>query len=1304
MSDKAENGNSAPKANAAPPAPPNRDAMIAMAMGVDVATVERGKSMSMFSMFKYQPGCDKAQLIIACIISILAGLGMPMVAVAFGMVHDGFDKDEGEDNADVYAEVNKICIMFCYIGASLLVLWTLLYALWMPLGEKCASTYRLKYYEALLAQNITWYDNEKPQELPVSLSTKCDLIREGTGEKFGNLLSTVCMTFAGLIVSLYFGWHLCLIMIVFSPMLILSVKKVITVSQNSMKDSMILNKQAGGIVEETLASIKTVLSFGAENYEIEKYLGVIETVKTRANKSNKVKAMAFAFLKFTFLAIYAVGFFFGGIMMKEDVYLHTLGRDYSIGSIIACLVGYIFAFFSVGNCLPQLAAVFQGKIAAVALFGLIDKTAEDKKTIIAANKIDPSMKATNIRFNNVSFQYPTRCTEPTFTNLNLEFEEKKMTGICGSSGSGKSSIVQLIERFYEPSSGEVSMDGENITSFDLTKYRQMIGYVGQEPVLFNTSILKNIRYGKPTATIEEVQEAARKANCYNFIMKFDKGFDTVVGTGGSQVSGGQKQRIAIARAIVKNPSILIMDEATSALDLKAEKKIQEAIAKISRGITTIVIAHRIATIRGADKIIVMEEGKVVEEGSHVQLVKNTEGKYIELIHNQEVGYDQNIIDVPEGSDLASLGSTVLSQEVLDTTPMLAKNPRKKSDSEKQVGADEIQIAVAEEELKKKKAPKPGFGRIMKENKEKKGTMVAALISSIGVGAVFPLFGLTWSMCIQALMINDDEEMFEEVWKRTIYLMLTGVLNGGASYILFIAFGKLSTHVTCKLRGALFTHLLQLPPVYFDQPENAPSKLNGVLSDDTAKVNAVLENQIGTMLQCTFALIIAVTIACFYSWRMALITVCLMPLFGASGYFTHKVIFHLASIKLQKIHEKSLQLVSESVQNIRTVASFANEGFLLNMFNDLLLAPRKNIQKEGFLVGLMYGIGEGGKTCVFGLTFFLAGLMVNEYDEDPGNVLIALYVIMFGSFALGNSKQFAGDATKAQVSIAKIYKIEDTVPSIQGGDAEIDASSILIEFRDVYFKYREEEEWVLKGFSAVFNSPARIAIVGMSGSGKSSLLQLLLRFYEINKGEILINHQSIRNYQLSSLRKTFSYVIQEPTLFDRSFKENIEYNTKNVGKEELVKSLKCACADEFLIERYKGMDEALAANAGFKTFLSGGQKQRLAIARAILRGSKIMMMDEATSALDKVTEEAVTKGIEESWKEDKIWIIVAHRLSTVQQMNTIYVLDNGQVAEHGTYEELLNNENGPFYNLYHGWAAAEIQGADGADGPTHQKLL
>jgi len=356
-----------------------------------------------------------------------------------------------------------------------------------------------------------------------------------------------------------------------------------------------------------------------EKTEIRSYATYLDKVTQLTKRSDCALGVSLGFFLFSIYVAYSYAFLIGGVFVNEGVWNDNFDRPYRAGDSIAVFFAVLFGLFALSSTGPCFNAVAEGKAAGKLAFDVIDRAPtinQDSKTCV-----EHQLEGL-IRFENVDFFYPARPDQQVLRNFSHTFGVGQTTAIVGPSGSGKSTIVQLIERFYEPSSGEVFVDGKSLKKLKLRSLRQQIGYVPQEPILFNTTIKKNVLMGKPDATDEEIIEALRKTNAWEFVSKYPKGINHEVGAGGGQLSGGQKQRIALARAFIKKPKLLIFDEATSALDKVNEAEVQGAIEKMKKElgtVTSIVIAHRLSTIRNADKILVLKKGVLVEEGTHEEL-------------------------------------------------------------------------------------------------------------------------------------------------------------------------------------------------------------------------------------------------------------------------------------------------------------------------------------------------------------------------------------------------------------------------------------------------------------------------------------------------------------------------------------------------------------------------------------------------------------------------------------------------------------------------------------------------------------
>jgi len=331
---------------------------------------------------------------------------------------------------------------------------------------------------------------------------------------------------------------------------------------------------------------------------------------------------SFASTNFVIFCVYALGFWYGGNLVANG--------ELEPGSILTTFFSVVFGAFGLGQAFQQIPDIAKAKGAAAAIFAVIDRTPE-----ILPNENGEKLAKIegNIQLKNIVFNYPTRPDIKVMDGFSLEIKAGETIALCGPSGGGKSTVIALIELFYKPISGQVLLDGSDINNFNLKWYRQQIALVSQEPILFATSIADNIRYGKAGATMDEIIAAAKAANAHTFISSLPKQYDTQCGEKGLQMSGGQKQRIAIARAVLKNPQILLLDEATSALDAESESLVQDALENLRKGRTSIIIAHRLSTIQNANKIAVIEKGKVIEIGKHNELLEMN-GAYKNLVQKQ----------------------------------------------------------------------------------------------------------------------------------------------------------------------------------------------------------------------------------------------------------------------------------------------------------------------------------------------------------------------------------------------------------------------------------------------------------------------------------------------------------------------------------------------------------------------------------------------------------------------------------------------------------------------------------------------
>lgn len=519
-------------------------------------------------------------------------------------------------------------------------------------------------------------------------------------------------------------------------------------------------------------------------------------------------------------------------------------------------------------------------------------TAIDRKSLIdvtsTTGKTLPSSELEgHIEFKNVSFNYPTRPDVQVLKNFTLKIEPNKTVALVGSSGSGKSTIIGLLERFYDPIEGEILIDGVPIKEWNLKTLRGFIGLVGQEPVLFQNSIKQNIAWGKISedkeVSLEEIIEVCKKSNAYDFINELPNKYDTLVGEKGALLSGGQKQRIAIARALIKNPPILLLDEATSALDTESERLVQDALDNASSNRTTIVIAHRLSTIKNADKIVVMHKGEIKEVGKHDELIAK-KGVYYDLVKAQELNTHKEKDDddeEKEDDDNVTNNEEVGINFDEDNKSTQLKKIITKDSTTKSIKSLEEEIKEKEEKYKHTKAP---FSRLFKLNKPELLFIIIGTIASAVNGTIFPLFALLFSAILSTLSkIDRPDELRREANFLSGLFALIAVGVFFAEFFKNTSFMISSERLTKRIRLMTFGQLIKQEVAFFDKEDNGTGILTAKLAVDATRVEGLTGSLMGNIIQTAVTIALGLGLAFAYGWKLTLVVVAAAPTVGIANY-------------------------------------------------------------------------------------------------------------------------------------------------------------------------------------------------------------------------------------------------------------------------------------------------------------------------------------------------------------------------------------------------------------------------------------
>ncbi|CAF1432493.1 unnamed protein product [Adineta steineri] len=978
--------------------------------------------------------------------------------------------------------------------------------------------------------------------------------------------------------------------------------------------------KAGQIAQEVFSSLRTVLSFNGSKYQQKQYDKELKLNEWCTVRKDAAFGAFFGWLFFINFIVYSIGFTFGSILMSYETH-----RILTISEILVVVNMFAQALSFLNSVGPFFQSISEAQGAAVSVFQLIDEVHDEnlnEKEILEENISDENSISDingDIEFDNVSFSYPSRETATALNNLKLIARANQTTALVGSSGCGKSTCVSLLLRYYEPSSGRIMIDGQSITDYKIKQFRQNIGVVSQEPILFGISIYENIRFGKLNATREEIEQAAEQANAHNFIMKLPNKYETLVGERGIQLSGGEKQRIALARALVKQPNILLLDEATSALDNASEKIVQEALDRACKNRTTIVIAHRLTTIQNADYIYVLDKGSVIEEGTHETLMIKEGGKYQTMVKMQQ------------------------SEKTIDT----------------QDGLMYMTQAAAEDEEQ---------------------------ISCLLGGLRGPLFSILLATIINVSdLFEFNDCKYTDIRRRVSITSGLFILLGAAFMILhffqFVTFGIAGAKLVSRLRLKAFACLLRQEVAYFDRPENSSGAICTQLSSNAAAIEDMAGSRLGVICEGLSMSTFGFLLGFFYNWELTIIIA--IP-------FVILLIANVMQIRLSswlktqsdRIYCQASTLAVEVLTNMRTVKQLSMENEVLRQYSNMIDQVLRMSWRPEALFATVFGLYWMMDSLILGLLYWRALVLVENNELDMNDIVI---ISAFGIFALGSIKVAGMLARRIGASFAAahaFFDLFDRIPTIDNGSnkgQKLTNFSEETEFNQVKFIYPSRPTvLVLNKLQLSIKSGQRIALVGASGCGKSTIIQLLERFYDVTNGQLTLDGVDIRKLNIQWLRSCLGVVSQEPILFDLTIAENIAYGLENIPMDEIVLAATKANIHQFIQQLPQGYETKVGVKG---SFLSGGEKQRIAIARVLIRRPKILLLDEATSAMDPYNERIVQEALDQAQTEDssRTSIIIAHRLSTIRSCDVIHVLEMGRIVESGTHIELIQ-KGGIYYKM------------------------
>ncbi|XP_022133517.1 ABC transporter B family member 20 isoform X2 [Momordica charantia] len=1193
------------------------------------------------------------------------------------------------------------------------------------------------------------------------------LIQSALSEKVGNYIHNMATFFSGLVIGFINCWQIALITLATGPFIVAAGGISNIFLHRLAENIQDAYAEAASIAEQAVSYVRTLYAFTNETLAKYSYATSLQATLRYGILISLVQGLGLGFT-------YGLAICSCALQLWVGRFLVTHQKAHG-GEIITALFAVILSGLGLNQAATNFYSFDQGRIAAYRLFEMISRSSS------ASNQdgVTPSSIQGNIEFRNVYFSYLSRPEIPILSGFYLTVPAKKAVALVGRNGSGKSSIIPLMERFYDPTLGEVLLDGENIKNVKLEWLRSQIGLVTQEPALLSLSIRDNIAYGR-NATLDQIEEAAKIAHAHTFISSLEKGYDTQVGRAGIELMEEQKIKLSIARAVLLNPSILLLDEVTGGLDFEAEKAVQAALDLLMLGRSTIIIARRLSLIRNADYIAVMEEGQLVEMGTHDELL-SLDGLYTELLKCEEAAklprrmpvrnYKESSTFQIEKDSSASHSVQEPSSPKMTKSPSLQRVPgvfrptdgvynnslespkvpspppekmlengqifdssvdkepsirRQDSFEMRLPELPKIDVQSAHRQMsngsdpespisplltsdpKSERSHSQTFSRLHSQSddfrmkaKEAKDTKLKkspafwrlaelsfaewlyAVLGSLGAaifGSFNPLLAYVIALIITAYYRRDEgHNIRHEVDRWCLIIACMGFVTVIANFLQHFYFGIMGEKMTERVRRMMFSAMLRNEVGWFDEEENSADTLSMRLANDATFVRATFSNRLSIFIQDSAAVIVALLIGMLLQWRLALVALATLPVLTVSA-IAQKLWLAGFSRGIQEMHRKASLVLEDAVRNIYTVVAFCAGNKVMELYRLQL----NKIFKESFLHGMAIGFAFGFSQFLLfacnALLLWYTPLSVQNHTKDLPTALKVYMVFSFATFALVEPFGLAPYILKRRKSLISVFEIIDRVPKIDPDDnSALKPPNVYgsIELKNVDFCYPTRPEvLVLSNFSLKVNGGQTVAVVGVSGSGKSTIISLIERFYDPVAGQVLLDGRDLKNYNLRWLRNHLGLVQQEPIIFSTTIRENIIYARHNASEAEMKEAARIANAHHFISSLPHGYDTHVGMRG---VDLTPGQKQRIAIARVVLKNAPILLLDEASSSIESESSRVVQEALDTLIMGNKTTILIAHRAAMMRHVDNIVVLNGGRIVEEGTHDSLVA-KNGLYVRL------------------------
>eukprot|EP01105_Mastigella_eilhardi_P018810 TRINITY_DN4387_c0_g1_i1.p1 TRINITY_DN4387_c0_g1~~TRINITY_DN4387_c0_g1_i1.p1 ORF type:complete len:1287 (-),score=250.85 TRINITY_DN4387_c0_g1_i1:999-4859(-) len=1232
-----------------------------------------GSLRTYFKLYTYTSWPDRLLIAVGLASACANAASFPLFAVCLGLFLDKLSIDVDK----TVSNINKIALYMTLISVCGFMVAYAQSITFSTISCHISDRIRIAYFKSFLSQEKAWHDNYPIGKTEQAMTVYANQVQRGVGPKISDICYALLFMVAAIVVAFSYLPKLAAVILASVPAIGAVTAIVITGMSRLAGKLAVISAELVTFVLERLRGHRTIAALCAQEASLTEFQVKLSTAHRAENLWSFFNGLNMGVVISCLFATYALVMWYGGQLCNKG--------DATAGDVFTVFFVLLNGTTTLATALPNLKLIKEASRAGAAFFAVIDRAPRVMPHSAAPRS---SGICGSLRLQNVRFAFPSKPDVEVMRGLNLDVPVGQYIGIVGSSGCGKTTLFALLQRLYDACDGQIEIDGVPIGEYDLQYLRSRIAVVSQEPVLFPTTIAANIAFGcaHGHAPEEQIVAAAKAANAHDFISALPEQYSTVLGERGTQLSGGQKQRIAIARALIKNPAILLLDEITSALDSESQKLVEESLSTFVKGRTTISIAHRLSALRHCDRIVTIEGGVVTQDGTHEQLRTLASGYYFSMCATQ---FDQpggnKVGTTPEGPEVsaAPVKQSVTKEEQSEGHDYhCVEIPRADPFADATVVSHVTRrrrawwataIRLIDRYVLYRTRCLPELLPI--QLRQSWVLVLTSCAATLVYALCWPAFAWATADCV-FVMVKTNMPPFwynsEKVRNICFFLLGLGVVAGLSNFYAVFASWLVCVRLERYLKAMTFRVLLGQDTDFFDKPENKSDSLAAMISTHAPAVAPVGYPSFRTRFQAVGLILGGIGVSIYGNWRLGLAFSSMSPFLCVLAFYrTYTALSHGDPF----IFRHSVAIAVQAAGVIDTVIQMCIEPLLTDHFVACITALRWKRIRMNLKTAFFYSGCQLLSNLSMSFAIWYIGKLLKSHPEDDYvGYFRTLFAVLYTAAMAGDAIAMGPDFSKVESSAQLIADLPKPVVDVYNDGNGPSQFPETIKLEDVSYAYPlRPQVFVLDKLSLTVPRNKKVALVGSSGCGKSTILQILMRFAYPGSGLITIGDLPLQDFNVKWLRSHIGYVGQEPTLFT----DNIVLGKHAVTEEQVIAAAKAATAHGFICKFPTGYQTMLGTKG---ISLSGGQKQRIAIARAIVNRPPLLILDEATSALDPRTERLVQTALDNIIRDmDCTCVVVAHQLSTIKDSDVIYVLDKGMVVEAGDHNALVE-KRGLYYHL------------------------